>query len=113
MPFTDETEYLLEAFLDMFTQLLAPLLGLTVFASASPFLVARQTEPAVGDWCTGLGGDTIDNIDNFTLAAWNSTGSNTNTTGNPLVLSSTGSTGGFSTDTWAVSVREKRARTDN
>ena len=113
MPFTDETEYLLEVFLDMFTQLLAPLLGLTVFASASPFLLARQTEPAVGDWCIGLGGDTIDNIDNFTLAAWNSTGSNTNSTGNPLVLSSTGSTGGFSTDTWAVSVRKERARKNN
>ena len=97
----------------MFTRLLAPLFSLVVFVSASPFPVARQTEPAVGDWCTGLGGNTIDNLDTFTLAAWNSTGSNVNATGNPLVLSSTGSTGGFSTHTWAVSVGRKRSRTGN
>jgi len=88
----------------MFTRLLAPLLGLTVVAFASPFPVARQTEPAVGDWCAGLGGDAVDNLENFTLAAWNPAGNNANATGNPLVLSITGSTTGSSTHTWAVSL---------
>lgn len=87
----------------MFTQFLAPLLSLAIFASASPFPVARQTEPATGDWCAGLGGDTIDNLGNFTLAAWNPSGNNANDTGNPLVLSITGATGGLSTHTLAVS----------
>ena len=96
----------------MFTQLLAPLLGLAVFAFASPFSVARQTEPAVGDWCAGLGGDTVDNLANFTLAAWNPAGNNANATGNPLVLSITGSTRGFSTHTWAVSLQEQRTWTE-
>jgi len=95
----------------MLTQLLAPLLSFAVFAFASPFPVARQTETAVGDWCAGLGGDTVDNLENFTLAAWNLAGNNANATGNPLVLSITGSTRGFSTHTWAVSVQEKQTQT--
>jgi len=90
------------AFLNVFTQILAPLLSLAIFAFASPFPVARQT---VGDWCAGLGGDTIDNLESFTLAAWNPAGNNANVTGNPLVLSITGSTRGLSTHPWAVSVR--------
>ena len=97
----------------MFTRPLAPLLGLAIFASASPFPVARQTDPAVGDWCAGLGGSTVDDLANFTLAAWNPAGNNANDTGNPLVLSITGSTGGFSTHTWAVSTREKCTWTGN
>ena len=96
----------------MLTQLLAPLLSLAVFALASPFPVVRQTEPAVGDWCAGLGGDTVDNLENFTLAAWNPAGNNANDTGNPLVLSITGSTRGFSTHTLAVSSRGKRTLQD-
>ena len=95
----------------MFTRLLAPLLGLAAFAFASPSPIARQTEPAAGDWCTGLGGDTIDTLENFTLAAWNPAGNNVNATGNPLVLSTTGATGGFLSHTWAVSLQEKRTRT--
>lgn len=63
-----------------------------------------QTKPAVGDWCDRLGGETIDNLDNFTLSAWNPAGNNLNVTGVPLVLSITGSTGGSSTHTWAVSL---------
>jgi len=87
----------------MFTRLLAPLFSLVIFASASQSLVIRQTEPAVGQWCAGLGGQTIDSLGNFTLAAWNLTGSNANDTGNPLVLSLTGSTAGLSIHTLAVS----------
>ena len=87
----------------MFTRFLMPLLGFTIFASASPLHVARQTEPAVGDWCAGLGGNNIDNLEKFTLAAWDPAGNNVNATGSPLVLSSTGATGGLSTHTWAVS----------
>ena len=65
----------------------------------------RQTKPVVGDWCVGLGGDTVDNLGKFTLVAWNPAGNNVNDTDNPLVLSSTGSTGGFSTRTWAVTMQ--------
>ena len=96
----------------MFTRFLAPFLNLAAFASASPFPVARQTEPAAGDWCAGLGGATIDSLGNFTLAAWNPAGNNANNTGNPLVLSLTGATGGGSTHTWAVSAYEKWTRTE-
>lgn len=95
----------------MLTRLLTPLFSLAIFASVSQSLVIRQTEPAVGDWCAGLGGNTIDNLGNFTLAAFNPAGNNANDTGNPLVLSSTGSTAGFSTATFAVSAQEEwRAR---
>ena len=96
----------------MLIQLLASLLNLAILtAPASSFPVARQTEPAVGDWCTGLGGNTVDNLDNFTLAAWNPAGNNANDTGNPLVLSSTGASSGLSTYTLAVSAQEKYTRT--
>ena len=78
----------------MLARLLASLLSLAILASASPLHVMRQTEPVVGDWCVGLGGDTVDNFWNFTLTAWNPAGNNANDTGDPLVLSSTGSTGG-------------------
>ena len=97
----------------MFTRFLAPLLCLVTLASALPFPVARQTKSAVGDWCTGLGGNTVDTLKNFTLAAWNPAGNNVNATGNPLVLSSAGATTGFSTYTWAVSAWEKRTRTES
>ena len=97
----------------MFALFLAPLLSLAIFTSASPFPVPRQTEPTAGDWCAGLGGDTIDSLANFTLAAWNPTGNNANDTGNPLVLSTTGATGGFSTHTLAVSVPETRVGTES
>lgn len=87
----------------MFVRFLVSLLGFAIFAPASPLHVARQTEPAAGDWCAELGGNTIDNLEEFTLAAWDPAGNNANATGNPLVLSVTGATGGFSTHTWAVS----------
>jgi len=97
----------------MFTRFFAPLLGLAVFASASSLHVARQTEPVVGDWCAGLGGNTVDNLENFTLAAWNLTGNNANATGNPLVLSITSATRGLSMHTWAVSAWSARTQTRN
>lgn len=97
----------------MLTQLLAPLLSLAILASASPFPATRQTEPPTGNWCAGLGGDTIDNLGEFTLAAWNPASSNANATGNPLVLSNTGATGGFSTHTWAVSTQKERTYAEN
>ena len=98
----------------MFTRSIAPLLSLAIFAYASPFPVTRQTEPTAGDWCAGLGGDIIDlNLANFTLAAWNPNGNNVNDTGNPLVLSATGTTGGFSTHILAVSAPETRVGTES
>ena len=76
---------------------------------ASPFPTVRQTEPAVGDWCAGLGRDTIDNLGIFTLAVQNPTGNKTNSAGNPLVPPITRATGGLSAHTWAVSAQEKRS----
>lgn len=90
----------------MLIRLLVSLSSLAILAvSASPFPVVRQTEPIVGDWCTGLGGDTIDSLGNFTLAAWNLTGNNANATGDPLVLSIIGATTGLAAYTLAVSAR--------
>ena len=97
----------------MLSQLLMSLLSLIILASASSFPVARQTELAAGDWCTGLGGDTIDDLGSFTLAAWNPAGNNDNDTGNPLVLSITGVTSGLSTYTLAVSTQEKHTWTES
>ena len=98
----------------MLIQLLASLLNLAILtAPALSFPVTRQTEPAVGDWCTGLGGNTIDSLESFTLAAWNPAGNNQNDTGNPLVLSSTGASAGLTTHTWAVSVQEKHIRMES
>lgn len=95
----------------MLVQSFAPLLGLAVFTFASQLHVARQTEPVVGNWCAGLGGNTVDSLESFTLAAWNSTGNNANATGNPLVLSATGATRGFSTQTLAVSTWKTQTQT--
>jgi hypothetical protein len=94
-----------QGFPEILAHLLASLLGLATFVSASSFpIVMMQTKPVVGDWCVGLRGDVIDNLDNFTLSARNPSGNSPNTTGVPLVLSVTGSTAGSSIHTWAVSV---------
>ena len=79
--------YLPTGFLDMSIQFLVLLSSLAIFASASPFPTARQTEPTTVDWRARLRGDTINDLNN--LAAWN-------TAGNPLVLPIAGSTGGLS-----------------
>ena len=95
----------------MLTRFLVPLFGFAVFTSASSFPVVMQANPVVEDWCVGLGGNTIDNLRNFTLSAWNPTGNNPNATGLPLVLSIIGSTSGASTHTWAVSAWHQRSWT--
>ena len=38
------------------------------------------------EWCQGLGGGAFDTAPNFTLAAYDITGQNSNSTGSPLVL---------------------------
>ncbi|KAF9784550.1 hypothetical protein BJ322DRAFT_1064996 [Thelephora terrestris] len=91
----------LKSFLGMVPQSLAILLGRATLVSATSFPVVMQTNPAIGDWCAGLGGDVIDNLDNLTLSAWNPSSKNRNATGVPLVLSITGSTAGSATHTWA------------
>ena len=106
-PFADVTSVSSTGVPNMFTQLLAPLLSLAILASASSPPVVMQIKPTVGDWCARMGGYTIANLNNFTLSAWNPAGNNPNTTGVPLVLSATGSTGGSSTHTWAVSSIEE------
>ncbi|GJE94057.1 hypothetical protein PsYK624_102250 [Phanerochaete sordida] len=71
-------------------------------AAAAPALSARQTP--VGPQCAGLGPGAFDIASNFTLAAWNATGSNANDTGVPLVLGQAGAVDGAEfkiLSTWA------------
>ncbi|OBZ72803.1 hypothetical protein A0H81_06940 [Grifola frondosa] len=71
-------------------------LSLLVLALAGTSLALpappRRREP--GAWCNNLGGGAFDIAYNFTLAAYNSTGTNTNSTGVPLVLGQAGATTG-------------------
>lgn len=62
--------------------------------SAAPTLDARQFAP--GPQCSGLGIAVFDIAYNFTLAAYNVTGPNTNDTGVPLVLGQAGAVDGAS-----------------
>ncbi len=66
------------------------LLPLALGALASP-LGARQSQ---GAWCQGLGPGAFDIANNFTLAAYNSTLPNANSTGAPLVLGQNGAVDG-------------------
>ncbi|KAI0654331.1 hypothetical protein C8Q70DRAFT_926020 [Cubamyces menziesii] len=45
---------------------------------------------APGPWCDGLGSGVFDTSSSFTLAAYNTTGPNTDSTGAPLVLGTAG-----------------------
>ncbi|EJF56934.1 hypothetical protein DICSQDRAFT_112382 [Dichomitus squalens LYAD-421 SS1] len=63
-----------------------------VLAAVASALPAAKRAP--GAWCNGLGGGAFDSLSNFTLAAYNATGINTNTTGAPLVLGSAGAISG-------------------
>ncbi|KAJ3539002.1 hypothetical protein NM688_g6430 [Phlebia brevispora] len=65
-------------------------LTLGVFASPLPDISARQI--FLKPWCSGLGVGAFDVAYNFTLAAYNSTLPNSNTTGVPLVVGWNGAT---------------------
>lgn len=60
--------------------------------TALPALQVR--DPPTGSWCNGLGGGAFDVINSFTLAAYNKTLPNANSTGAPLVLSQAGTVTG-------------------
>jgi hypothetical protein len=51
-------------------------------------------QSTLGDapWCSGLGGSAIDTLAGFRLYAWNTDRPNSNSTGVPLVLATTGAT---------------------
>lgn len=70
------------------------LLTVAFAAVASAFPAAKRSAP--GSWCNNLGGGAFDNVANFTVAAYNTTGTNTNTTGAPLVLGQAGAIDGAS-----------------
>jgi len=53
---------------------------------------AKRQEP--GPWCNGLGGGAFDVASGFTLAAYNTTTPNANTTGAPLVFGQAGAVDG-------------------
>ncbi|KAI8972411.1 hypothetical protein BD414DRAFT_425928 [Trametes punicea] len=44
-----------------------------------------------GPWCNGLGAGAFDEAYNFSIGAYNTTGTNTNSTGAPIVVNSAGS----------------------
>ncbi|KAI0364638.1 hypothetical protein BV20DRAFT_955777 [Pilatotrama ljubarskyi] len=58
------------------------------------FPAVKLPRATPGPWCDGLGGGAFDEALDFTLAAYNATGPNTNTTGAPLVLASGGAISG-------------------
>ncbi|KAH9840745.1 uncharacterized protein C8Q71DRAFT_702151 [Rhodofomes roseus] len=51
--------------------------------------VPKGLVQSTADWCQGLGPGAFDTAPNFTLAAYDTSGSNANTTGVPLVLTET------------------------
>ncbi|KAI1788575.1 hypothetical protein LXA43DRAFT_894395 [Ganoderma leucocontextum] len=63
-------------------------------AVASALPAAKRAAP--GPWCDNLGGGAFDSVANFTVAAFNATGTNTDTTGAPLVLGQAGAVDGAS-----------------
>ena len=76
------------------------LLTATLAAVASALPAAKR---APGPWCDGLGGGAFDTLANFTLAAYNATGTNANSTGAPLVLGPAGAITGAELKDLAVS----------
>ena len=66
-------------------------LATVAFAAAASAIPTRRD---TGPWCANLGVATIDSVPSFTLAAYNATGTNTNTTGEPLVLGQAGAISG-------------------
>ena len=77
------------------------LLTVAFAAVASALPAAKRSAP--GPWCNNLGGGAFDNVANFTVAAYNTTGTNTNTTGAPLVLGQAGAIDGASLKVFSVS----------
>lgn len=69
-------------------------LALTATSWARPMLNLNVPRSTPGPWCDGLGPGAFDIAYNFTLAAYNNTWPNTNTTGLPLVLGQNGATTG-------------------
>ncbi|KAJ3490100.1 hypothetical protein NLI96_g1686 [Meripilus lineatus] len=69
-------------------------LAFTGIASALPTIQKR--DPPTSPGCVGLGGGAFDNISSFTLAAYNKTLPNANSTGAPLVLGQAGAIVGAS-----------------
>ncbi|KAI0819734.1 hypothetical protein BC628DRAFT_1401273 [Trametes gibbosa] len=70
-------------------------LGLSAISAVAAFPAVKLPRAAPGPWCNGLGVGAFDEATNVTLAAWNSTGTNTNSTGAPLVLATGGSITGI------------------
>ncbi len=75
----------------MFTSLvLSALLATAAFAMPA----SKRQEP--GPWCDGLGAGAFDVASGFSLAAYNTSTPNANTTGAPLVFGQAGATDGAS-----------------
>ena len=76
---------------------------LTVAFAAVASALPTAKRAILGPWCDNLGGGAFDNVSNFTVAAYNTTGTNTNTTGAPLVLGQAGAIDGASFKVFSVS----------
>ena len=84
------------------TAMLAFSLITVAFAAVASALPTAK-RAILGPWCDNLGGGAFDNVSNFTVAAYNTTGTNTNTTGAPLVLGQAGAIDGASFKVFSVS----------
>lgn len=71
-------------------------LSLLTLAFAATSALAVPTSKLTSSACDGLGRGAFDNVATFTLAAWNSTLPNANSTGVPLVFGSAGAISGAS-----------------
>ncbi|KAI0755847.1 hypothetical protein C8Q74DRAFT_1210837 [Fomes fomentarius] len=71
-------------------------LSLLTLAFAATSALAVPTSKLTSSACHGLGRGAFDNVAAFTLAAWNSTLPNANSTGVPLVFGSAGAISGAS-----------------
>ncbi|KAH9895827.1 hypothetical protein C8Q73DRAFT_453470 [Cubamyces lactineus] len=67
-------------------------LAVALTATSTMAMPAKRAEP--GPWCNGLGAGAFDEVPSFTLAAYNATGPNANSTGAPLVLGTAGAIDG-------------------
>ncbi|OSD00304.1 hypothetical protein PYCCODRAFT_695093 [Trametes coccinea BRFM310] len=78
--------------------------ALTAATSTLAHPTVKLPRAAPGPWCNGLGAGAFDEAFNFTIGAYNATGTNTNSTGAPIVVNSAGAIDGASfwhLGTWA------------
>ncbi|OBZ72771.1 hypothetical protein A0H81_06937 [Grifola frondosa] len=77
----------------MFALIMLPFIAASAVIAVPTALHTRQT---IAPWCEGFGDGVLDTAHNFTLAAYNTTLPNANSTGAPLVFGQAGAVDGAS-----------------